>query len=296
MFGFIKNKLKKIYNQFTSKIQGIFSSKTIDEQTLYELKKILLSADTGVKTTKTLIEHLRQEHKSGKIGDGAELKQSLENKLNNILSTDKIEKNTKVYLLVGVNGSGKTTFSAKLANKFTKDGKKVLLAAADTFRAAATEQLEQWASKTNTQIVTGGQKQDPGSVVFQACTKFREEKFDVLIIDTAGRLQTKTNLMNELEKLRKIIDKKLPEESVETFLTIDAMLGQNSFEQARLFNESTNVSGVVLTKMDGTGKGGIIFALKEEFNLTVEYISYGEQLNEFEKFEPKKYVTELLEK
>ena len=295
MFGFLKNKLKKIYNQVTTKLQGIFSREKIDEQTLAELERILVEADTGVKTTKKLIHYLKAEFKSGKIEQGSQLKEALQIKLNQILQNNHINENAKVYLLVGVNGSGKTTFAAKLANKFKKDGKKVLLAAADTFRAAATEQLEQWADKTKTEIVVGSENQDPGSVVFQACSKFQDDNFDVLIVDTAGRLQTKVNLMKELEKIKKIVDKKMPEEEVITLLTIDAMLGQNSAEQAKIFNESTNVDAIVLTKMDGTGKGGIIFALKQELNLPVYYISYGEQLENFEVFDSQKYVDELLE-
>ena len=296
MFGFLKNKLKKIYNQVTSKLHSLFDSKKIDEQTLADLEKILLEADTGVKTTKILVNFLKEEFKSGNITEGTELKSALEKKLNQILGNGSTQNESKIFLLVGVNGSGKTTFAAKLTNKFTKQGKKVLLAAADTFRAAATEQLEQWSQKIGTEIVTGTQGQDPGSVVFQACKKFDDEQFDILIIDTAGRLQTKTNLMKELEKITRIIERKLPEENVNTLLTIDAMLGQNSLEQAKIFNESTDVNGIILTKMDGTGKGGIIFALKQELELPVSYISYGEKLENFETFNSEKYVSELLEK
>ena len=164
-----------------------------------------------------------------------------------------------VYLLVGINGSGKTTFAGKLANSFTKNGKRCLLAAADTFRAAAPEQLTEWSKKSDASLFTGTQNQDPASVVFGACDQYKKENFDTLIIDTAGRLQTKDNLMKELEKIKRIVAKQLPDHQVTTLLTIDAMLGQNSFSQAKIFNEATDVNGLVLTKMDGTGKGGIIF-------------------------------------
>ena len=291
----IKKNLKKIYDQFSSKVYSLFSKKQVNEETLEELKKILLESDTGVKTTKELINHLKQEFQSGTIKEGADLKEALERKLLEVINTNSEQKNVNIYLLVGINGSGKTTFAAKLANKFKQDGKSVLLVAADTFRAAATEQLEQWSNKIKTKIVTGKQNQDPASVVFQACTKYQEEDFDKLIIDTAGRLQTKTNLMKELEKIKRIIEKKLSEKTIVTLLTIDAMLGQNSLEQAKIFNDSTNLDGTILTKMDGTGKGGIIFALKKELNIPVWYISYGEQLNQFEKFNPEKYIQELFE-
>jgi fused signal recognition particle receptor len=293
MISFFKQKFKKIYNQVTSKLSEIFSSKKIDQETLTQLEKILLSADTGVQTTKEIINQLKDDFKSGKISDGQGLKQDLEEKLLSILQTDNKKEAGQIYLLVGVNGSGKTTFAAKLANKFAKQGKKVLLAAADTFRAAATEQLQTWAEKCKLECISGQQGQDPGSVVFNACDTFEKERFDVLIIDTAGRLQTKTNLMKELEKIKKIITKKLPDKKITTLLTIDAMLGQNSLEQAKIFNESTAVDGIILTKMDGTGKGGIIFALKKELNLDVDYVSFGERLDDFQVFDEQKYVSEL---
>lgn len=318
MFGFIKNTLKKIYSQVTSNIAILLSLKKIDEQTLKELEAILLSADTGAKTTRTIIENIRTKFKSGKIQEGQDLKKALEDELLAILEPDQanlestkigpdkeIKENAKniaagnldqkIYLMVGINGSGKTTFCAKLAEKFSKNGKKVLLVAADTFRAAATQQLEIWAKKVGVQIVTGGQNQDPASVVFEGCQKFKDGNFDILIIDTAGRLQTKINLMCELEKIKKIIGKHFPDKKINTLLTIDAMLGQNSLEQAKIFNESTNLTGIVLTKMDGTGKGGIVFAIRQELSIPVAYISFGESADQFKDFDAKEYVGQLLE-
>jgi fused signal recognition particle receptor len=195
---------------------------------------------------------------------------------------------------VGINGSGKTTFAAKLANAYVTQGKKTLLVAADTFRAAAVEQLTTWATRTNTPIVTGNPGQDPASVIFQGCQQFNLHHYDALIIDTAGRLHTKTNLMHELAKIKRIIAQQLPNEPVETLLTIDAMLGQNSFEQAKLFKECTHVNGIVLTKMDGTGKGGIVFSIAHELNIPITFISYGEQLTQFASFNPHTYVQELI--
>jgi len=293
MFGFIKDKLKKIYTHVTSKISNLFLKK-IDDETLKKLEEILLSADTGVKTTRKIINNLQEKYKQGEISEGQDLKVALEQQLYEILTAEKSELGNKVYLMVGINGSGKTTFAGKLANKFKKEGKKVLLVAADTFRAAATEQLEKWAETTGVDIITGKQDQDPASVVFAGCEKFKQENFDVLIIDTAGRLQTKTNLMKELEKIKKIINRHFPDEKVNTLLTIDSMLGQNSMEQAKIFNESTDVSGIVLTKMDGTAKGGIVFVITSELNIPVAYISFGEKIDQFRPFDAKDYVQDLV--
>ncbi len=298
MFGFIKKSFKKIYDTFTSKVSALFSRSTVDDQTLQELEQILISADAGVKTTRTIIENLRKKAQSGQIVQGQDLKKELELQLRNLLESEKLKPFTpeNVFLLVGINGSGKTTFAAKLANYMKKKGKKVLLVAADTFRAAAVEQLTSWAEKINVEIETGTAGQDPASVVFKACERYKNEKFDALIIDTAGRLQTKINLMKELEKIKKIISRQLPDESISTLLTVDSMLGQNSLEQARIFNESTDLSGVILTKMDGTGKGGIVFAIVQDLSVPIAYVSFGEQLDQFSTFNSQKYVEGLLSK
>lgn len=309
MFSFIKDKLKKIYNSVTSNLSNLLSLKQIDEKAIKELEEILLSADTGIKTTKIIIDNIKTKFKNGDIKEGNDLKLALEKELLELLSckkeistekTNNHEDNPEkqIYLMVGINGSGKTTFCAKLAEKFTKDGKKVLLVAADTFRAAATEQLEKWAKTVGSNgvdIVTGTQDQDPASVVFAGCQKFKDQNFDVLIIDTAGRLQTKINLMRELEKIKKIISKHFPDKKINTLLTIDAMLGQNSLEQAKIFNESTQLSGIVLTKMDGTGKGGIVFAISNELGIPVQYISFGERTQQLKEFNANEYVLGLLE-
>jgi len=199
-------------------------------------------------------------------------------------------------MLVGINGSGKTTCASKLAAHYKGQGKRVLLVAADTFRAAAVEQLAEWADKTNIAIYTGTAAQDPAAVVYGGCEKFEKENYDVIIVDTAGRLQTKVNLMNELSKIRRIIDKKLPGEKMQILLTIDGMIGQNSFEQARLFKECTSVDGIILTKMDGTGKGGIVFAIASELAIPIKYITFGENLTSIKEFDAENYVDELLAK
>jgi len=294
MFNFVKNQLKKIYTQVTSQMHTLFSRTKIDEQSLKELEVILIEADTGIKTTRTIIDSLREQFKKGHISEGDDLKYALEKQLNDILSINNKPIVSSVYLLVGVNGSGKTTFVAKLANKLKNDGKKVLLVAADTFRAAAKEQLEKWAESINVAIETGTHGQDPASVVFKSCIRYKNENFDAIIIDTAGRLQTKINLMKELEKIKKIIQRHLPDQPINTLLTIDAMLGQNSLEQARIFKESTDVNGIVLTKIDGTGKGGIIFSIIQELGIPINYVSYGEKLEQYKNFDAKKYVQNIL--
>ncbi len=206
MFSFIKNKLSKIYSNFTSKIANIFGSTSIDENTLKELEKLLIASDTGVKTTHTIIEKL----KTHKIENGQNLRDALKTILIDILhKPEKLSFDNQIYVLVGINGSGKTTFAGKLAHHIKAQGKKVLLVAADTFRAAAPEQLREWAHKSGVDIVIGREGQDPASVVFQGCEKFLHENYDTLIIDTAGRLHTKINLMNELAKIKKVITKKL---------------------------------------------------------------------------------------
>ncbi len=294
MFNFIKNQFKKIYQQVTSKLGELFSRKTLDDNTLKDLELLLINADTGVKTTRSIIQALKAQYARGAITAGDELKKALEQELLSLLIAP-TQTEAAVYLLVGINGSGKTTFAGKLANHFIAQKKRVLFVAGDTFRAAATQQLAAWAERIGADIVIGKDNQDPASVVFAGCQKFKDEGYDILIIDTAGRLQTKANLMHELEKIRRTINKQLPEKTVSCLLTIDAMLGQNSFEQAKLFNESTKLDGIVLTKMDGTGKGGIVFAISQELKIPISYVSFGESIELFKVFDPQEYVHDLLD-
>jgi fused signal recognition particle receptor len=295
MFSFIKNTLQKIFSTVTSKLGSFFSKTVIDEAALKELEILLISSDVGVTTTRSIIAALQKQIGKGII-DGAQLKQHMHTILLDILSKNSIANydEKKVFLFVGINGSGKTTTIGKFAHSYTQQGKKVLLVAADTFRAAAPEQLNQWAMQCNADILCGKQGQDPASLVFQGCEKFKKEDYDILIIDTAGRLQTKVNLMHELAKIKRSVQKQLPCETVATMLTIDAMLGQNSFEQAMLFKESTDVTGIVLTKMDGTGKGGIVFAIAQALSIPVAFFTFGEQSDHIKPFNAQEYVTELL--
>lgn len=294
MFSFIKDTLSKVYNSVTTKVHALFGRETIDQDTLKELERILIQADTGVKTTKKILATLQEKVRSGEIEKGSDLQEALEKELLALLADKEPTAKTPIYLLVGINGSGKTTFAGKLAHKCREKGKRVLLVAGDTFRAAATEQLQQWAERTGSDIVIGEKNQDPSSVIFKGCEQFKNGEYDILIIDTAGRLQTKTNLMKELEKIKRVITKQLPDTPMNTFLTVDAMLGQNSFEQARLFHESTKLDGIVLTKIDGTGKGGIVFAITQELGIPVSYLSFGEQLENIKKFKPEEFVRDLI--
>jgi fused signal recognition particle receptor len=294
MFNFLKNTLQKIYSTITEKLAPFLGRTSLNETDKKELEKILISADTGVKTTRTIITHLEQQlkNKSAETNIKTVLSSVLIDMLNKPTSLDLAD--TVVFLLVGINGSGKTTFVGKLAHHLAAQGKRVLLIAADTFRAAAPEQLNLWAQRTGAHIVMGKSEQDPASVVFTGCSQFKQGAYDVLIIDTAGRLHTKTNLMHELAKIKRVISQQLPGKKIITLLTIDSMLGQNSLEQAKLFKEYTDVSGIVLTKMDGTGKGGIVFAIAHELNLPVIYITFGEQLDQIKQFDAAEYVYELL--
>lgn len=293
VFSFLKKTFQKIYEQVTSPIKALFA-RPIDQETLKQLETILLSADTGIRTTRFVLDTVTRAWQNGSLKDGRDLKSLLEQTLNTMLETPTYQPQDTIYLMVGINGSGKTTAISKLANLYKKEGKRVLCIAADTFRAAATEQLASWAHKIGVDIITGKEAQDPSSVVYAGVQEFKKGAHDVLIIDTAGRLQTKINLMKELEKIKRVISTQLPNRKIVTLLTIDAMLGQNSFEQAKLFHESTPIDGVILTKMDGTGKGGIVFAIIHELHIPIAYVSFGEQPEQFKLFDAQEYVHDLL--
>lgn len=293
VFGFLKNTLQKIYSTVTSPIKALFA-RPIDEQALNDLEVILLSADTGIKTTKLIMEKVKNAWQHGSLKDGQDLKALLQEELLALLESEKFSNLSNVIVLVGINGSGKTTAAAKLGQLLKQQNKKILFVAADTFRAAATQQLERWAQQLNADIIIGTENQDPASVVFAGMQKYKTGNYDAVIIDTAGRLQTKVNLMKELEKIKRVIATQAPDQKITTLLTIDSMLGQNSFEQAKLFNESTPIDGVILTKMDGTAKGGIVFAISNELHIPVAYISFGEKAEQIKKFDASEYVQELL--
>lgn len=294
MFNFLKETLSNIYNQFTNKIRQLFKVNQIDQGSLDELEKILITADTGVTTTNYILNNIKEDFKNNKIKTGQDLKVNLYDQLLNLLDKNEYNFKADVYLLVGINGSGKTTFAGKLGNLLKSRDKKTLLVAADTFRAAAKDQLNDIAKKLDIDIVCGKENQDPASVIYLGCQEYIKNNYDNLIIDTAGRLQTKINLMRELQKIKQIINKLLPNKKLSVLLTIDSMLGQNSLDQARVFNECTDIDGIVLTKMDGTGKGGIVFSISKNLNIPIAFISYGEKFSDLKLFNPEEYVNQLI--
>lgn len=259
MFSSLKKLFQTITAQLGQKLQLLFKKESIDPETLADLEKILIEADTGVKTSRKISKTLTQKVHNGSLKKGSDLHVALKQELRHILSGAPYSSNASIFLLVGINGSGKTTFAAKLAYYFKSQHKKVLLVAADTFRAAATDQLVEWGKKFGIDVATGKPNQDPSAVIYAGCAEFIQGKYDILIIDTAGRVQTKVNLMKELTKMKASISKNLPDQPVCTLLVLDSMLGQNSFDQAKLFQESIPLTGIVLTKMDGTAKGESFF-------------------------------------
>jgi len=298
------NKLKigltKTRNNFTKKIEKLVSSAGfIDDDFLEELEMILVSADVGVKTTEKLIEDLHQAVKKKEITDSSQTIPFLKRRLVELLKDSKqrtrIGFKPTVILVVGVNGVGKTTTIGKLANYFTLFKYKVVLAAADTFRAAAVEQLRVWGKRGNCDVIAHGEGADPAAVVYDAIQAAKSRQADLLFIDTAGRLYNKVNLMNELEKIDRVIKKEISEGPHETFLVLDATIGQNAIVQAKVFAKAVNVTGIVLTKLDGTAKGGIVIAIKEELDLPVKWIGIGEDIMDFRPFEPEKFVEALFE-
>lgn len=294
MFQFLKQAFSKIASVVSSPLQALFGKNKLSEDDVLELKKILLSADTGISQTNYLIQAVEEYVRKNGSVSGNEAHEILSTLIIQRLGQHSFAGLERVVLFVGINGSGKTTSVAKIAAMLQSQGKKVLIAAGDTFRAAAVEQLAVWGDRLSIPVIKGQQNADPASVVYAACEKMKAEHFDYLLIDTAGRLQTKNHLMKELEKIHKIIQKKLPEQPITTLLTVDAMLGQNSFDQAKVFAESTPISGIVLTKMDGTGKGGIVLAINDQLGIPVAYITAGEGVEALVSFDPYDYTKQLI--
>ena len=290
--------LKKSREGFVSRLANLTNHhKYIDDDYFEELEEILIMADIGVNTVEDFLERLKKRVKSEKIEDPNILKELIVDELfiiyvNNDVLVNKINTNSagvSVILFVGVNGVGKTTTIGKMAAKLKNDGKKVLLVGADTFRAGATEQLEEWSKRCGVDFF-GGIEKDPASVVFDGVSKAKDENYDYVLIDTAGRLQNKVNLMKELEKINKVITRIIPDAPHEVLLVIDATTGQNGISQAVSFKEITNITGIVLTKLDGTAKGGIVLAIKEKVDIPVKYIGLGEGINDLQVFDIEKYI------
>ena len=290
--------LEKTRKVFTSKL-GLLSSKykKVSEEYFEELEEILIMADIGVNTVMNFVDQIKSRVKKEKIEETADLKEIIVDELfiiyvNNEVIVNKInyaENGPTVILFVGVNGVGKTTTIGKLAKQLKDKGKKVMMIAGDTFRAGAVEQIEEWGNRVGCKVV-GKSNADPASVMYDGIEVAKNENYDVVLIDTAGRLQNKVNLMKELEKVNKVIGKLIPNAPHETLLVIDATTGQNGISQAKNFKEITDITGIVLTKLDGTAKGGIVLAIKEEVNIPVKYIGLGEGINDLKVFDIEKYI------
>ena len=297
-FERLKDGLQKTRKNFTERIEVLVGmSAEIDDDFLDELEMILLSADVGAKTTEKLIEAVRQAARKKEIKGTEDVVPFLKKYLTQMLTEEgqrtRISGTPTVILVVGVNGVGKTTTIGKLANYFHLLNYKVMIAAADTFRAAASEQLEIWGKRAGCDVIKHAEGADPAAVVFDAMKAAIARKADILFIDTAGRLHNTANLMNELEKIHRVIKREIPEAPHETFLVLDATTGQNAITQAKVFTETANVTGVVLTKLDGTAKGGVVIAIREELGLPVKWIGVGEGIMDFRPFEPEKFVDAL---
>lgn len=298
LFERLKQGLTKAKQGITDKIDDVLKSYTkVDEELLEELEEILITADVGVNTTMDIIDKLRDKIKDNKITEPVGVKEELKNIIEEILtnenSTLNVEKSPTIILMVGVNGVGKTTTIGKLANRYKQEGKKVLLAAGDTFRAAAIEQLEVWAGRSNVDIIKHQEGADPGAVVFDAIKAAKARKVDLLICDTAGRLHNKANLMNELGKVFKIVDREFPEANKEVLLVVDATTGQNAVVQAKTFKDVADITGIVLTKLDGTAKGGVVLAVKSEVDVPVKLIGVGEKVEDLQDFDAKAFSEAL---
>ena len=298
-FDKLKNGLNKTKKSFDEKINNVFSSfRKVDEDFLEELEEILIMSDIGMDTSVKIINHLRERIKKEKIEDEEDVKKVLREEMQKILEVTDINLhlNTKpsVILVVGVNGVGKTTSIGKIANRLAKDGKKVVVAAADTFRAAAVEQLEIWAKRSGSDIVKREEGVDPASVVYDAIKITREKNADVLIVDTAGRLHNKKYLMDELNKIQKVINKEMAEADKEVLLVIDGTTGQNAISQVKAFKEEADITGLVLTKLDGTAKGGVVIGIVEENKIPVKFIGVGEQIDDMEIFNAEDFVKAII--
>ena len=298
-FDKLKNGLNKTKKSFDEKINNVFSSfRKVDEDFLEELEEILIMSDIGIDTSVKIINHLRERIKKEKIEDEEDVKKVLREEMQKILEVTDINLhlNTKpsVILVVGVNGVGKTTSIGKIANRLAKDGKKVVVAAADTFRAAAVEQLEIWAKRSGADIVKREEGVDPASVVYDAIKITREKNADVLIVDAAGRLHNKKYLMDELNKIQKVINKEMPEADKEVLLVIDGTTGQNAISQVKAFKKEANITGLVLTKLDGTAKGGVVIGIVEENKIPVKFIGVGEQIDDMEIFNSEDFVKAII--
>jgi len=296
----LKDGLKKTKEGFVNRVTSIFSGRTnIDDELFEELEEVLIQADVGVKTTFALIEKLKEDVEEEEINEPEELMEYFQKELKSMLQNDEgsfnFDKELNIIMVVGVNGAGKTTTIAKIAGRYKKQDKKVMLAAGDTFRAGAIEQLQIWGERLGVNVIAQQEGSDAAAVAYDAVQSARAKDVDLLIVDTAGRLHTQTNLMEELKKVKRVIDReagKLKAE-VEVLLVLDATTGQNAISQAKLFNEAVNVDGIALTKLDGTAKGGIVIAVKNELQIPIKLIGVGEAAEDLQNFDPDEFIEAL---
>lgn len=292
--------LAKTRNNIVAGIDSIFSGfSSIDEDFYEEIEEILVMGDIGIATTTAIIQRLKKEVEEKKIKEPSECKQLLIDSIKEQMKVEdtayEFENRRSVILVIGVNGVGKTTSVGKLAGKLKDQGKKVIVAAADTFRAAAGEQLEEWANRAGVELIGGQQGADPASIVFDAVAAAKARHADVLLCDTAGRLHNKKNLMEELRKIYRVLEREYPDAYLETLVVLDGTTGQNALAQARQFREVANVTGIILTKLDGTAKGGIAVAIQSELDIPVKYIGVGESIDDLQKFDADQFVNALFD-
>lgn len=298
LFDKLKNSLGKTRESFAEKVNNVFKVFVrVDEEFFEELEEALIMADLSVETATYTIEKLRDIVKRNRISDSSEVKNELKKVIAEILTESdcaaKLETKPSVILVIGVNGVGKTTSIGKLASYYKAQGKKVLLAAADTFRAAAIDQLDVWAKRSGCDIIKHQENSDPAAVVFDACRAASARDTDILICDTAGRLHNKANLMAELNKINRVIDRELPDSDRETFIVLDASTGQNALVQAKLFGETADISGIILTKLDGTAKGGVVVSIAKEQNIPVKFVGVGEGIDDLQAFSAEDFAEAL---
>ena len=296
-FKRLKEGLSKTRNSIVDSFSSVFGASHIDDDFYEELEETFIMADMGYETTEKVIENLKERVKEARIKEPAACKELIINIIRDQMMVDEsaydFEKKKSVILVIGVNGVGKTTTIGKLAAQYKKSGKKVLIAAADTFRAAAIDQLKTWADRAGVEMISHNEGADPAAVVYDAVSAAKARNTDILLIDTAGRLHNKKNLMDELAKMRRIISRDYPDANVESLIVLDGTTGQNALEQARQFSNVTEIDGIVITKLDGTAKGGIAIAIQAELNVPVKFIGIGEKIDDLQRFEPSAYVEAL---
>ena len=296
-FKRLKEGLSKTRNSIVDSFSSVFGASHIDDDFYEELEETFIMADMGYETTEKVIENLKERVKEARIKEPAACKELIINIIRDQMMVDEsaydFEKKKSVILVIGVNGVGKTTTIGKLAAQYKKSGKKVLIAAADTFRAAAIDQLKTWADRAGVEMISHNEGADPAAVVYDAVSAAKARNTDILLIDTAGRLHHKKNLMDELAKMRRIISRDYPDANVESLIVLDGTTGQNALEQARQFSNVTEIDGIVITKLDGTAKGGIAIAIQAELNVPVKFIGIGEKIDDLQRFDPSAYVEAL---